>query len=453
MKVDAYVVKHPTMSIELDALKQLIDTASLPHIFKHIVSTPDIHKGFGCPIGTVIASKQIVVPAAVGYDINCGVRLMLLPLPIKEVEKRSETLLSRIWREIPAGEGEENIQVDEFTLKEVCEKGLRFSSYSSTSWFKKYTSFIEPEELDWRVDADESSSTLSAADFKRVSYRAIERGSSQLATLGGGNHFIEIGYIKEVFNISGDLKRWASEFFTPEKELTYIMIHSGSRGFGHQIGDDYMKPAKSMRKREGILPNQGLGFFYKSEDWYEAYLGAMACAANFAYVNRALMGAIIRKIFVETLGVEPILVRDISHNIARFEKFGKQTVLVHRKGAVSARKGKIVLLPGSMGTNSFVLLGEEEKHASLTFFSSAHGAGRVMGRREAAGKRGRPGKVSWEEFEKSMEGIKWKTKSKRSALEEAPMCYKDVNLVVETTEKAGIASRALELKPKLVIKG
>lgn len=464
MVTDAYIYANERIKIESEAIKQLYNTASLPPV-KKALCTPDMHIGFGVPIGTVVGLETAVVPSAVGYDINCGMSMITTGLRFDEIIV--DRLAHNIHNHIPLGEGKSNIAFKGEDLKTILRYGVRglYEIISGKSFKKSYPELFKAleglsyEYISERVE-DRGGITTT---IDSVPDKAFKRGYNQFATLGGGNHFIEIQRVISV-NDSTIASRWG--IF--EDELT-IMIHSGSRGFGHEIGDNYMRLAVTYDKRKNLsIPNNNLAYFYINDKDGVDYINAMNAAANFAYVNRHLMFLIIRKILINNYNKSRInLLYDIPHNIAKYETIGGARYLVHRKGAtraypesmmkntIFAETGQPILIPGSMGTRSYLLVGTEK--AIETLFSVNHGAGRVMSRTAASGK-GRRGKVSNSlisdaEFRNSMQNVYLICEDKSTIKEEAPAAYKNIDEVINVVTGAGIARVVAIMQPIAVLKG
>ncbi|PIZ55713.1 RNA-splicing ligase RtcB [bacterium (Candidatus Torokbacteria) CG_4_10_14_0_2_um_filter_35_8] len=435
------------------SLEQLAEACELTGVIEPIVGMPDIHEGFGLPIGGVMAmdsEKGLISAGSVGMDINCGVRLIRTDIPY-DPKKMDKSFIRKIMIEIenriPTGVGKKakrkKLTMD--TFEKVVTKG-------SALLTDKGYGFPEDKE------ATEENGCLKGASLSSVSSRAIQRGASQLATLGGGNHFIEIQHITEVFD-----EKLGEEFGLKKGNLA-VMIHTGSRGFGHQICTDYTNILWQAGKKYGVyVPRMGLAACPISSKEGKDYFSAMACAVNFAFSNRQLIVHDVRQAFeavfkksVKSLGME--LVYDVAHNIAKFETFRNKKILIHRKGATRAlcpghpdnpekykNTGHPAIIPGSMGTASFVLVGT--KKAEDTFFSVNHGSGRMMSRGQARRT------ISKEQFEKSMGEILYNTRSFKDVLDEAPDAYKNIYDVVDTLVEAGITKKVAMLKPLGVIKG
>jgi len=462
MRTRALVYLHERMSVEAEALDQLRDAASVDALAT-VIGTPDIHLGFGVPIGAVVASPELVSPAAVGYDINCGMRLLATPFGADEIS--AARLADAIREELPLGEGRTSplYALDERRLLAVLAEGVPGLLRAARA-DEALAAQLAPEQIEADARRIEDGG-VADAEAGRVSARALERGRSQLGTLGGGNHFVEIQRVDRV-----SLPEAARALGLAEG-MAVVMIHSGSRGLGHQVADEHMRAAPATAARHGLpVPNKQLAFVPADTDEGRAYLGAMGAAANFAFANRQAIAATVRRAFARVLGREVGLptIYDVSHNIARRERPGDQLLYVHRKGATRAfppsrmrgtdfaALGQPVLIPGSMGTASYVLLGTETAAESL--YSVNHGAGRAMSRNAAAGKgrhgrRAGGGRISEARFEETMRGIHLVCADRRAAREEAPDAYKDIDLVVETVVGAGLAEVVARLVPLAVLKG
>lgn len=452
MRVDAYVYLNEALRREFAepvALQQLADAAALPGVVHRVVGMPDIHQGFGLPIGGVVATdarEGVVSAGAVGYDINCGVRLIRTDLQRHELPReRLRRLMEAIERRIPAGVGKRSRH------RELASRLPEILAGGSARLVAM--GYGVPDD----VEATEEYGRVEGADPGAVSREALER-ADQLATVGGGNHFIEIGYVEQV------LERELAEAFELFEGQVTVLVHSGSRGFGHQICSDYADAMAQAASRHGIqLPSRGLAAAPIDSPLGRRYLGAMHCAVNFAFANRQLMTHDIREAFAEVLGrpweaLGMRLVYDVAHNIAKFEEHFGRRLLVHRKGATRAlpaghpgnprryrQTGHPVLIPGSMGTASYVavgLAGIEE-----TFTSANHGAGRVLSRAAARRQIGR------EAFEASLGDVLYNVDDYRAIVDEAPGAYKDIDAVVDTLAEIGLTRKVARLRPLAVIKG
>lgn len=462
MRTRALVYLHERMSAEAAALDQLRDAASVDGR-AIVLGTPDIHTGFGVPIGSVVASPELVSPAAVGYDVNCGMRLLATPLDAAGLDPAR--VAEEIRRELPLGEGRESplFALDERRLAKVLAEGVPGLARVARA-DRDLAERLDPDGIDADLRRIEDRGAVDA-DPARVSARALRRGLAQLGTLGGGNHFVELQRVERV-----EMTEAARALGLREGQAV-VMIHSGSRGLGHQVADEHMRAALGAAPRHGVpVPNPQLAFVPAESDEGRAFLGAMGAAANFAFANRQAIAAVVRRALARVAG-RPLAaptVYDVSHNIAKRERRDGERLYVHRKGATRAFPasrmpgtdfgaiGQPVLIPGSMGTASYVLLGAEGAAESL--YSVNHGAGRVMSRTAAAGRRrgrGRRGggRISEARFEESMRGVHLVCEDRRAALEEAPDAYKDVDLVVETVVGAGLAGVVARLVPLAVLKG
>jgi tRNA-splicing ligase RtcB len=459
MLLDAFVYTSPKLHLEDTAIQQLRNAASIPSTV-HISATPDIHQGYGVPIGAVLGTTDVVVPAAVGYDINCGMRMILTGLESDGF--RLNDVTKRLRDAIPLGEGKHNLSLGREDFISVAERGIKGLLNVKKTGNRVWDAW---DENDIRNEASsvEDAGSLGG-NINTVSKEAVERGRTQLATLGGGNHFIEIQRIEEVFN-----DKIASKFGLKVGQIT-IMIHTGSRGFGHQIGGDYMKIANRKTESRGSdLSKKGLGFLYLSDKEGSDYIGAMNAGANFAFANRFLLNLIVKSVMSDLYpNANPRLLYDVPHNILKIEKHFNRELYVHRKGATRAFGGKKmggtqftdtgqpVLIPGSMGTSSYVLSGLDDNDATLC--SVNHGAGRVMSRTAALGKtRGgkviRSAEITDDEFKRSMKGILLFAEDMKTIKEEAPQAYKDIDEVIKVVAGAGLAKKIARVRPLAVLKG
>lgn len=432
-----------------EPLLQVKNVACLPGIVKYSIAMPDIHWGYGFPIGGVAAmdvNEGVISPGGVGYDINCGVRMALLDIKYDDLKK--EKLLNRIFELVPSGVGHgiRGPGLSDSDYFEIAKKGVRWA-ISQGIGFEEDLEHIESEGL------------IEGGDIRAVSSHAKERGSKQMGSIGSGNHFIEIGKVSKI-HIASIAEKW-----TVFEGQTYILVHSGSRGFGHQVCQDTLNDFVKKGFAEGLPDKQLVAAPLRSEEG-EKYFKAMAAAANYAFNNRQCILHAIREAFAEVCKIPPKEIRllyDVCHNIAKFEEHeveGKLTTLcIHRKGATRAfgphRKelasifretGQPVLVPGDMGRFSYLLAGLGNE---LTFSSSCHGAGRAKSRTQSM--RSWRGKDLIGFMKK--EGVEVMASSGRTIAEEMPDAYKDARLVVEATEKAGLAKIVATLRPHLVIKG
>jgi tRNA-splicing ligase RtcB len=459
MKVPGIIFSDEKMlkSILKDnAAQQVANAAHLPGIVKASMAMPDIHWGYGLPIGGVVATDieegGVITPGGVGYDINCGVRLIRTDLEEKDIKPRLKELIDSLFAKVPTGVGSTGkIQVGPKDEKDIMLKGA--------GW-------MVGRGFGWAGDLEncEEKGAIKGADPSMVSTRAFERGSDQSGTLGSGNHFVEVQVVDEVFR--EDL---AAAFGIKKGQIT-VMIHTGSRGFGHQICSEY---AEDMVKLLGmfkiVLPDRQLSCAPVKSTEGQAYLGAMRAAANYAWANRQAITHLVREAFSEALSQKPEkmgmrLVYDVAHNIAKIEDHeidGKvRKLCVHRKGATRAfppghpdlpeaykKAGQPVIIPGDMGRCSYLLAGTEG--AKETFYSTCHGAGRLLSRTAAVKMmRGRP--IVRELADR---GIIVRAQERETLSEEASEAYKNVSDVVDIVEGAGISVKVARMRPVGVIKG
>ena len=438
------------------SLEQAINAACLPGLAGPVLVMPDKHQGYGFPIGGVAVTRLpdgVVSPGAIGYDINCGVRLLASAILFDEAEPYLDDLAGALDRNCPSGVGAKGTwNLSSTELDEVCRQGARWA-------LKK--GMASEEDL----ERCEESGCLEGADPGRISKRARERGREQMGTLGAGNHFLEIDVVDQIFDAA------AAQAMGLFEGCLALQIHCGSRGFGHQVCTDYVQDFQAAVRRFAIqIPDRELVCAPVNSPEGEAYLGAMRAAANFAFANRQVLAHQAREAFEESLAGKisyPSLrqVYDVCHNMAKFETHtinGQQVnVCIHRKGATRAfgpgtpglpaeyqETGQPVLVPGSMGTASWVLAGTAESMAR-SYGSSCHGAGRVLSRSRA--KKEVRGDMLRDRLER--QGIHVRAGSLAGLAEEAPEAYKDVDQVVETVCGAGIAHKVAQLKPVAVIKG
>jgi tRNA-splicing ligase RtcB len=433
------------------SLEQLQNVATLPGIVEAALAMPDIHQGYGFPVGTVAATATpdgVISPGGVGYDINCGVRLLAAPFSAEELGDRLRALVHEISRSVPVGMGRGSTTLDDKSLDRVLREGPRAIARSSDGGGEEDLEFTE------------SGGRLAGADPGAVSERARARGAGQLGTLGSGNHFIEVQRLERVLDVES-----ARAYGLREGQVT-VLIHSGSRGLGHQVCTDYVKRMDSALGRHRIeLPDRQLSCAPLSSAEGRSYLAAMAAAANFAWANRHAIAQRIRQAIAATVGPgeakETRQVYDVAHNVAKMEKYEGRELCVHRKGATRAfppgsheipaayvEAGQPVFIPGSMGTSSFVLAGRSGS-IERSFGTVCHGAGRQMSR---TGARKR---IQGAELRRELEGmgIAVSSPSNRGLAEEAPFAYKDVERVVRVVERAGLAAAVAQLFPIGVVKG
>jgi len=452
-----YADKKLLANIKLDkAPEQVANAACLPGIVKNSLAMPDIHWGYGLPIGGVVAtdieSGGVVTPGGIGFDINCGVRMIKTNMTLEEVRPKIKDVIYALFAHVPAGVGSTGkIRVTPEEEKELLLKGARWAVEKG---------YGRKEDLEYTEEKGE----FKGADPSKVSQRAYERGKKQSGTLGSGNHFLEIQVIDTIYDEK------AAAVFGLSKDQVTIMIHSGSRGFGYQVCDDYSRSMlRCLEKYNISVPDRQLACAPVTSQEGKAYIGAMACAANYAWSNRQCLMYLMRQVFERVfersekdMGLD--LIYDVAHNIGKFEKYRiggrEKTLFVHRKGATRAFGpghpevpadyrdiGQPVIIPGDMGRNSYLLVGTSQ--AEETFFSACHGAGRLLSRKAAiAACRGRS--LARELSEK---GIIVKSAGHSTLAEEAPEAYKDVNDVVDVVHAAGISRRVCRMRPLGVVKG
>jgi tRNA-splicing ligase RtcB len=438
------------------SLEQAVNATTLPGLVGRVVVMPDMHQGYGFPIGGVAATQfphGVISPGAIGYDINCGVRLLASQIELEKVSAELDDLAMSLNRHCPSGVGVSgHYRLNEKELELVMLQGAQWALKKG---FASEADLVRTEEF----------GSIQGADPGKVSQRAKQRGADQIGTLGAGNHFIEVEVVDKIFD-----EEAADVMGLREGNLT-LMIHCGSRGFGHQICTDYVRDYQPLVQKYNIqLPDRELVCAPMDSPEGKAYIGAMRAAANFAFTNRQLLAYHARQAFEETLAGRVKnwhlhQVYDIAHNMGKVETHdvdGQQIkVCVHRKGATRAfgpgtpglpgefqKIGQPVLVPGSMGTASWVLVGTEGSMAR-SFGSSCHGAGRTMSRSKA----NKLVRGSELRAELEAQGIHVKAGSLPGLAEEAPQAYKDVDEVVETVSRAGIARKVARLRPVAVVKG
>lgn len=460
MNVDGIIYADEKMikTIQSDqSPEQVANVAHLPGIVKNSLAMPDIHWGYGFPIGGVAAfdmDEGVISPGGVGYDINCGVRLLKSSLTRTDISDKLQGLVDTLFKNIPTGVGSNRkdirLSIDE--EKEVLKNGAKWATSNGYGTNDDIT-FIE------------ANGCLPGADPEIVSNRALERGKAQVGTLGSGNHFVEVGYVAEIYDSN------TAHVLGLEKDQITVVIHTGSRGLGYQVCDDFIKIMINAALEYGIsLPDRQLCCAPIKSKQGENYMKAMACAANFAFANRQMITHWVRESFEQALGTNQAnlglkIVYDVCHNIAKFEDHkvdGKMKKLcVHRKGATRSfppnhpeipdaykSVGQPVLVPGDMGRYSYVLVGTDNA-MNETFGSSCHGAGRMMSRNAA--KKVTKGRRISDELKK--QGIFVRATGRTTLSEEAPEAYKDVADVVDIVQNAGIGRKVAQLRPLAVIKG
>ncbi|HUH66889.1 MAG TPA: RtcB family protein [Syntrophales bacterium] len=459
MRVPGIIYSNARLIREMgsdESPKQVANVAHLPGIVKYSLAMPDMHWGYGFPIGGVAAfglDDGVISPGGVGYDINCGCRLVTTNLINEEIKDHLKDLIVALYHNIPTGVGSKSdLKLSANEEKKVLTEGAKWAVERGYGMHED-------------IDATEDGGRIKGADPEMVSARAIERGREQLGTLGSGNHFLEIEVVEEVFD-----KDAAAAFGLHEDQIC-VLIHSGSRGLGYQVCDDYLaRMVKHLGEIEIPLPDRQLACAYISTPRGKEYLAAMACAANYAWANRQMMLHWTRETFEHALKKGPRdlgmrLLYDVCHNIAKIETFvvdGKEVKLcVHRKGATRAfppghpalppqysKTGQPVLIPGDMGTGSYVLAGTEKAFAE-TFGSTCHGAGRVMSRTQA--KKASRGRAI--ERELAAKGIIVMATGRGTLNEEIPEAYKDLDQIVDVVHKAGISKKVARLRALGCIKG
>jgi len=457
MVVDATVFASKEINIEQEAIRQLYDSACLPPARK-VLATADIHVGFGVPIGAVLGLQDAIMPPAVGYDINCGMRLLRTPFTKGEIN--TDAIAESIARDIPLGEGMANLPLNKHLIDTVITEGVGGLPKLVANIRHRTWEAFDQQEFEDDIQRIEENGQMPA-DMGAVPKLAIEKGANQLGTLGGGNHFIEIQYVQHIYDET------IAEFFGLALNQIVVMIHSGSRRFGYEVADEYMNVASRQPEMEGR--RKMLSFLYTNRREGQRYISAMGAAANFAFVNRHIMGLLVRRCFRRMFGPTPMpLVYDVTHNMAKLETHEGRSLWVHRKGATRAfgpelmkatpfeKVGQPIITPGSMGTASYLMVGTGNSEESLC--SVNHGAGRVMSRTAASGK-GRHGRDRGEamitdaEFKRSMAGIKLITGDRRRIKEEAPGAYKDIDEVVRIVSQCGWAKPVARMVPLAVLKG
>ena len=459
MKVPGIIYSSERLIREMGAdesPKQVANVAHLPGIVKFSLAMPDMHWGYGFPIGGVAAfdlQDGIISPGGVGYDINCGCRLVTTRLVYEDVRERMRDLVGALFRDIPSGVGSKGpLKLSPKEERKVLIEGAKWAVDNGYG-------------TDEDLETTEDMGAIADADPEMVSARALERGREQLGTLGSGNHFLEIEVVEKIFDATA-----ASAFGLEEGQIT-VLIHSGSRGLGYQVCDDYLaRMVKHLGELNIPLPDRQLACAYLDSPRGKEYLAAMACAANYAWANRQMLMHWTRETFQHVLKKGPRelgmrLLYDVCHNIAKIETCvvdGKEaTLCVHRKGATRAfppghsalparyrKVGQPVLIPGDMGTGSYVLAGTEKAFAE-TFGSTCHGAGRLMSRTQAT-KASRGRAIAREMADK---GIIIMASGKGTLQEEIPEAYKNLDQVVDVVHKAGISKKVAKLRALGCIKG
>jgi len=449
------LLSHPGMD---SAVQQVANVAQLPGIVNASMAMPDIHWGYGFPIGGVAAFRSnsnkgktgVISPGGVGFDINCGVRLLRTDLVESDIRGKQKEIIDELYKEVPAGLGSKGkIQLSDRELESVLSIGSKWAEENGYLWKSD-------------LEVLEENGCIDTALPENVSDYARKRGRKQVGSLGSGNHFLEVQKVDEVFDEA------AAKAFGLFEGQAVVMMHTGSRGCGHQVCQDHLECILKASKREGLdLPDKQLASAPLDTKEAQEYLGAMSAAANFAWTNRSLISYATRKAFSQvfggdgnSLGMDTVY--DVSHNIAKMEKHAGEDLCVHRKGATRAfgpesseipqkyrAFGQPVLVPGDMGTSSYVLSGTSGAMAQ-TFGSTCHGAGRALGRKAAFKKYNSTNLVKqlWKKHR-----VYVRARSPRVASEEAPGAYKDVSEVVDVCQASGIANKVVRLKPMGVVKG
>jgi len=460
MRVDGMVYGTSELveaSLEEGALAQVANVAHLPGIVGFSMAMPDIHFGYGFPIGGVAGLRTdegVVSPGGVGYDINCGVRLLTTGIELADVKEKLDALLTECFRVVPSGVGEDgSVSLNDKRFEEVCRLGSRWAVRNGHGL---------PED----AERTEGGGCIPGADPEAVSERARKRAMDQLGSLGAGNHFVEIQVVDAIYDEDA-----ARAMGIREPGQIAVMIHCGSRGFGHQVCDDYIALMQNAVRKYGIeLPDRQLGCAPVRSPEGQRYLQAMACAANYAWANRQVIMHQVRGAFERVLGASAeslrlALVYDVAHNIAKIETHevdGRPTELcVHRKGATRAfppghpdvpecyrEVGQPVIVPGDMGTASYLLAGTERAYRE-TFGSTCHGAGRQLSR--SAARKLRSGHDVIEAL--AAKDILVRAGSTAGVAEEQPDAYKDVDMVVATVVGAGLSTKVARMRPLAVMKG
>ena len=449
------LLSHPGMD---SAVQQVANVAQLPGIVNASMAMPDIHWGYGFPIGGVAAFRSnsnkgkigVISPGGVGFDINCGVRLLRTDLVESDIRGKQKEIIDELYKEVPAGLGSKGkIRLSDRELESVLSIGSKWAEENGYLWKSD-------------LEVLEENGCIDNALPEHVSDYARKRGRKQVGSLGSGNHFLEVQKVDEVFDEA------AAKAFGLFEGQAVVMMHTGSRGCGHQVCQDHLECILKASKREGIdLPDKQLASAPLDTKEAQEYLGAMSAAANFAWTNRSLISYATRKAFSQvfggdghSLGMDTVY--DVTHNIAKMERHSGEDLCVHRKGATRAfgpgsldvpqkyrSFGQPVLVPGDMGTSSYVLSGTSGAMAQ-TFGSTCHGAGRALGRKAAFKKYNSTNLVKelWEKHR-----VYVRARSPRVASEEAPGAYKDVSEVVDVCHATGIANKVVKLKPMGVVKG
>jgi tRNA-splicing ligase RtcB len=455
MLVPARIIATKKLLDGMDSgvFEQVTNVATLPGIKKYSYCMPDGHWGYGFPVGGVAAfdlNEGIISPGGIGFDINCGMRILKTNLTEKEVRPKIKSLVDRMFRDIPTGVGTKGIKIEEKELKKVAKEGAQWCIKNGFGW-------------DEDLERIESNGRIEGADPQFLSERAMKRGMPQLGTLGSGNHYLEIQYIPK----DGIFDKEITETLGLFPGQVCVMIHTGSRGFGHQIATDYLRKFdEAMQKYDIKVPDRDLAYAPFTSPEGQEYYVSMNCAINYAFANRQVIMSLVRDCFMrefagttKSMGME--LIYDVAHNTAKVESYNGKDLIVHRKGATRSfgpgnpeipgiyrETGQPVIIGGSMETGSYLLVGTKEAEKE-TFGSTAHGSGRTMSR--SAAKR----KVQGPQLEKKLaeKGIYVRSASYAGLAEEAGLAYKNVDEVCEAVDLAGISKRVVKLLPMGNIKG
>ncbi|MEK7510291.1 MAG: RtcB family protein [Patescibacteria group bacterium] len=436
-----------------ESLQQLVNLTTLPGIQQYSIGMPDLHEGYGSPIGGVAAidaEEGIISPGVIGYDINCGMRLLTSGFTADHIKSKLDAVATEIQKEVPSGLGKgRQLKFDIVQMNRILEGGSKYLVEKG---------YGEPED----VENCEEGGQMNGANASLVSDQAKRRGSDQAGTLGSGNHFLEIQRVSQIFD------ERAAEVFGLFENQVVVMVHTGSRGLGHQNATDYIRLMIGAMRKYGVkLPDMELACTPFTSPEGQRYFGALACGLNFAWANRQMITHFVRKAWEKVLGDmggKLHMVYDVAHNTAKLEEYEvsgiKKKLLVHRKGSTRAfppghpdviekyrAVGQPVFIPGSMGTASYVLAGVET--GKETFYTTCHGSGRTMSRHAAI--RNLSAKEIVENLERK--GILVKCWSLRGIAEEAPQAYKDIDEVVNVVHNAGISKKVARLVPLAVIKG
>lgn len=455
MRVPARIIVTRELldSMDLGVFEQVTNMATLPGIQNYAFCMPDGHWGYGFPVGGVAAFDQeegIISPGGIGFDINCGMRLIKTNLFKADVEPIIKQLVDQVFRDIPVGVGKKGIGVTDAELIKVATEGVAWCLKKGFAW---------EDDLE-RI---ESNGCIEGANPEYLSERALKRGIPQLGTLGSGNHYLEIQYVPK----GGIFHKEFADALGFDEEQVFIMVHTGSRGFGHQIATDYLRKFDITMKKYGIeVPDRDLAYAPFDSPEGQEYFASMNCAINYAFANRQVITHLIRRAFEHVLkksakSLEMELIYDVAHNTAKIEEYNGKELIVHRKGATRSfgpgnpqipplyqETGQPVIIGGSMETGSYLLVGTKEAE-NETFGSTAHGSGRTMSRRAAKKQIG--GKQLEDQLKSK--GIYVRSASYAGLAEEAGFAYKDVDSVCETVDLAGISKRVMKLLPLGNIKG